>query len=300
MNAAAMNLDTKLPPPVMANDRMGYLLGVSALIHAVIILTVGFTIAVVKDEDLPPTLEVKLVKQKSDASPEDARFIANEDNTGGGTVDEAVVRANPFSSTFESDKANIATDAPSAAQRKPTPEALQILTVEQARRDILSKEAEEEKKQTQKNTATIDQLTVQMQALNDIVDRVSQELAERPKRDYIHTRTKKHRYAAYMQAWIAKIERIGNRKYPRGIKGEVLMMVGIARNGTVESIKLMGTISEGRTGEVALNNAAKRVIKQASPFAPFSPEMGDVDVLHIVRTYKFHGQKFSTGDGPRL
>jgi protein TonB len=38
--------------------------------------------------------------------------------------------------------------------------------------------------------------------------------AKRPRRKYVSATTQEYRYAAYMEAWRAKVERIGNINYP--------------------------------------------------------------------------------------
>ncbi len=293
MSAAAPAQQAQLPT-ITSSDRFGFLLVVSSIVHTFIILTVGFAITVYKDQELPPTLEVVLVQKKSEESPDDAKRLANEDNVGGGTVDENTVRSTPFKAPFEGNQANIAYQTGSPAMQEPLPNTLQILTTDLARKDAYSEDVEQQKKLREKNFSNIDQISMQIEAFEDVIDRKMKQYAERPKRVYIHTRTKKHWAAAYMKHYEAKVERTGNMNYPRRVKGEVIMNVGIFRNGRVESINIVSIISDGVTRRSVLKDAAKRIVRLAAPFQAFSPDMGDADILHMTRTYIFSGKKFST------
>jgi outer membrane biosynthesis protein TonB len=64
---------------------------------------------------------------------------------------------------------------------------------------------------------------------------------ERPKRKFISASTREYAYAAYMRAWVAKIERIGNLNYPdearrRQVHNSLVLTVAVKRDGSVERI----------------------------------------------------------------
>ena len=109
-----------------------------------------------------------------------------------------------------------------------------------------------------------------------------------PKRKWISANTREYEFAAYMQAWVAKVERVGNLNYPEEVRrqqltGDLLMTVGINQDGSVESIDIMRS-----SGLPQLDNAATRIVRLAGPYSPL-PEYikGSVDVLHITRTWRF-------------
>jgi protein TonB len=86
-----------------------------------------------------------------------------------------------------------------------------------------------------------------------------------------------------------KVERIGSDNYPaeaRGkLHGNLRLIVTIRADGTVESIEL-----ERSSGLKVLDAAAFRIVKMATPFAPFPPDIRrDTDLLVITRTW-FFGQ----------
>ena len=112
--------------------------------------------------------------------------------------------------------------------------------------------------------------------------------AKRPKRKFISASTKEYKYAAYMEAWRSKVERIGNLNYPddarkRKLSGSLILEVALNPDGTVNQI----TIRRPSRYKI-LDDAAIRIVRLAAPFSPF-PEgiREDVDILHITRTWQF-------------
>lgn len=84
-----------------------------------------------------------------------------------------------------------------------------------------------------------------VKAFKDIflIDRSSDWRSQLPRRKFISANTKEYEFASYMAAWVAKVERVGNLNYPlelkaRGVAGDLLMTVGVARDGSVESITI--------------------------------------------------------------
>ena len=105
---------------------------------------------------------------------------------------------------------------------------------------------------------------------------------------YISANTKEHNYAAYMEAWRAKVERIGNMNYPnrareKGLSGSLLLDVAIRSDGSVKEI-----IIRRSSGHDLLDSGAVKIVKLAAPFAPFPDRIkGEVDILHVTRNWKF-------------
>lgn len=112
--------------------------------------------------------------------------------------------------------------------------------------------------------------------------------AKRLKRKYISANTREFRYAAYMEAWRAKVERVGNINYPdearvRQLSGNLLLDVSLNADGSVIEITVRRS-----SGHKVLDDAAIRIVELASPFAAFPDDIREeVDILHITRTWKF-------------
>jgi len=91
-----------------------------------------------------------------------------------------------------------------------------------------------------------------------------------------------------MQAWVAKVERVGNLNYPDEIRrlklvGELIMTVAIRQDGSVESIDIHKS-----SGKSQLDQAAVRIVSLAAPYSPLPQDISkNIDVLHITRTWVF-------------
>lgn len=59
-------------------------------------------------------------------------------------------------------------------------------------------------------------------------------------------------------------------------------MVTVKRDGTI--IDLVVVESSGRA---ELDEAAKRIVRLAAPFAPFTGDMAEFDQVEITRTWRF-------------
>ena len=135
-----------------------------------------------------------------------------------------------------------------------------------------------------------------MASLSAEIDRRLKAYAKRPKRKWITARTKEHKYAAYMEAWRQKVERVGNLNYPdearrANLSGNLLLDVALRPDGTVHEIILRRS-----SGERVLDDAAIRIVNLAAPFARFPKSIAEeTDILHVERTWQFlSGNRFAS------
>ena len=136
--------------------------------------------------------------------------------------------------------------------------------------------------------------SMEMAALSAEIQRKLKAKAERPRRKFISASTKEYKYASYMEAWRAKVERVGNLNYPeearkRGLTGSLILDVALKPDGTVEQITIRNS-----SGNKILDDAAIRIVNLAAPFAPLPDNIRqETDILHITRTWQFlHGERF--------
>jgi protein TonB len=112
--------------------------------------------------------------------------------------------------------------------------------------------------------------------------------AKRPRRKFISATTQEYKYAAYMEAWRAKVERVGNLNYPdearrKRLSGSLILDVALNSDGSINEI-----VVRKPSGFPSLDDAAVRIVKLASPYAAFPDAFKkDVDILHITRTWQF-------------
>ena len=68
----------------------------------------------------------------------------------------------------------------------------------------------------------------------------------------------------------------------RGLSGQVVMSIGIRRDGSVESSQVLVS-----SGKPVLDQAALRIAKLAQPYPPLPKTADNIDVLNVVRTWNF-------------
>jgi protein TonB len=277
-----------------ATDRLGLALFVSILVHMVVVLGVTFGAPRIR---LPgaESLEITLVQTRSDKAPDSPQFLAQANQDGGGNADTRDMARSPLPLMEMSDQNNRVPVAQPQPQKpvNTLSDLLTLFTSEDARRAVKTTEPHAEKKparQTEERVGLPERRTrdAERARLNAEINRNWQEFQKTPRHKYLNARTQEYKYAAYMDAWRAKVESVGNLNYPaqakrQNISGSLVMDVAINPDGTVHAIKVMRP-----SGHTVLDDAAVRIVELAAPFAPLPPDLrAETDVLHITRTWKF-------------
>jgi periplasmic protein TonB len=102
--------------------------------------------------------------------------------------------------------------------------------------------------------------------------------------------------APYLDSWRRKVERIGTIHYPTiartlGVKASPVIEVGIDANGRLDK-----AVIRQSSGYADLDNAALQILKLASPFDPFPPELAhDYSVLRFAYEWQFVGGRLRGG-----
>jgi len=139
-----------------------------------------------------------------------------------------------------------------------------------------------------KTAAELVQLSMQIAHLSAQIDRSIQAFSKKIKHRYVAANAREFRDAAYLDAWRAKVERIGNLNYPdeakrRNLSGALVLDVAVKADGRLQKVMIRRS-----SGHKILDDAAINIVKLAAPFAPFSEEMQkDTDILHIIRGWQF-------------
>lgn len=271
---------------VGSGDRLGVTLLFSLIAHAVIAL--GITFSYTRPAPSLPSLDVILVQSASGEKPEKADFLAQANNSGGGTSARPVRPSEQVSSPIPRPENGIA-PVPIRAQipklQEPTPR--EMLTQRKSTFSVNTEHPVHERPTPDEAGDKAEKRRrEEMAKLAAEVARESEHYAKRPRKKFISANTKEYAYAAYMAAWVARIERIGNLNYPdearrRGINGQLVLTVALKRNGSVESIDIIQS-----SGHKILDDAAMRIVRLAAPFPPIPKGQG-VDELYITRTWQF-------------
>lgn len=275
-----------------SNDRFGLSLFGSVLVHIAVVLGLTFSWPKLRDLEGLPTLEITLVQMASDTAPKHPEFLAQANQDGGGDTDKPEIARNPLP-VREIAEHNRELPVLHAAPQRPaaTREATELMT-QRAERKIRGQTAQPEKRDLQMQPPSLglpEDTRAERARLNAEISRNWQELQQRPRRTYLNARTQEYKYAAYMDAWRAKIERIGNLNYPeearrRQLAGNLVLDVALNTDGSVRSVSVQRS-----SGRKILDDAAVHIVELAAPFAPFPPEIrAETDILHITRTWTFN------------
>jgi protein TonB len=131
------------------------------------------------------------------------------------------------------------------------------------------------------------------------ISREEEAYQKRPKRKSLGVRSQEYRFAAYVEAWRQKVERIGNLNYPEAardqkIYGKLQMTVYIESDGSLEKIEIKRS-----SGSPILDQAAKRIVEMGAPYAAFPEDIRkDVDIIDVTRTWTFTKEDNLTSRGP--
>ena len=272
-----------------SNDRFAVSILMALGLHATVLLGIGFILDFKPLTHPLETLDIVLVNWRSETKPEEADFLAQATQLGGGDSDEA---SRPSQVNTGSSPAPVDGEAPLDQQE-------QVSRVADAAREqilIDEKNAEfsqqitsiEQPEHSLPSAAYLMQESMTMAKLQPGIQRDRESKSKLPRRKWISANTRQYEYAAYMQAWVAKVERVGNLNYPEEVRrlkltGDLVMTVGINPDGSVESIDIQRS-----SGLPQLDQAATRIVRLAGPYSPLPEHIHQsVDVLHITRTWRF-------------
>lgn len=262
----------------------------AALLHAGIILGVTFNFEDAAKPETLPTLDIILVQRQSETPPDDADYLAQASQQGGGLQDTPARPQAPISGQIPKPEPGIAPMQSEAAAPQPQPDTpTPTLTMEQSNSEVQQQPDQDETPPTPRPTAReLMERSLEIARLEAEIGRRAEAYAKRPKRKWISANTREYEYASYMQAWVAKVERVGNLNYPsearrQRLYGSLVLTVAIRRDGSIDEIKIIDP-----SGHRVLDEAAIDIVRLASPYSPFPDDIQqEVDILHITRTWQF-------------
>jgi protein TonB len=274
------------------NDRvLGAALGVSIALHATL-MAVHFKMPDPRTRSAPQPLEVVLVNAKTRERPVRAEVLAQSNLDRGGNVDDNRRAKTPLPVT---EPRKPGKDLADARRRVQQLEAQQQRLLAQARESARKVPAESpraapaEEAATRPNGRDLADLSLAAMRLQAQIDLQTEQYQKRPRKKFIGARAAEYRFAQYEEDWRVKIERVGTLNYPAEARGKhygnLRLTVTIRPDGSVESIEL-----DRSSGLKVLDAAAFKIVRMATPFAPFPPNIRrDTDLLVITRTW-FFGQ----------
>lgn len=299
---------------ITAVDRLIFTLIFSVIIYLTILLGISF------DASSPPTnqprvnLEITLVKHQTEPAPEEADYLAQANNEGGGVADEKSPEPTPESPIpVAKEQASVPPvipvtpiapqppeeSVPEKPVEKPPTKSAKIITQAKSVRKVEITVATTDKvemvvKETIKPKLSASELI--FQAKNEIIrleqklETSTRTLSNHPKKRRISAATKEYASAAYREAWRKKVERIGNLNYPqeakrKRINGSLILSVDINPDG---SVPLDGIVISRSSNYKVLDDAAIKIVRLGAPYAAI-PEnvLKGHDMITIIRSWRF-------------
>lgn len=266
------------------SDRLWLAVALSLLIHGVLFYY-AWPIAITSAAHTEP--EIVLINYKNEEPVLETLLVAQWQAAGGGDGSPTDVASAPFSGQ--------AIPSPNELVLQAMRERLQQAEAEQQAR-LMQLESDWQSLQAQPNHAQSSE-QADPQDQNQQTQRLARELHvlktqiqhynSQPRIHFDAPSAKASVFAAYIEDWRAKIERLGTEYYPEQAKGTLSDALQLTAYIDKEGHLIRVDIHQPAQNPL-FNVAAQRIVRLASPFAPFSTEMREQsDVLAITRSWRF-------------
>ncbi len=283
-------------PGINASDRLGFTLFLALIIHAIVVLGVGFTQSKKSSSDVLPGLEVIIANSRSLDTVENADYLAQVDQAGGGKADEKARPSAPVSANTPINQHGLADQARQELNKSQLAiNQIYFLTQQDSEQTIDKTQQNKQKDANSKQVSDTEQRQSKIARLQAEIRQMTIDYAKRPRSITLTAATKKAVEASYLAAWVQKIEQTGNLNYPseariKKIDGQLRLSVRINQAGAILDVQITKS-----SGSSILDEAAKRILRLSEPFAPFSEELLQrADQIVIIRTWNFDSNRLST------
>jgi protein TonB len=262
--------------------------GISLVLHAAV-LSLHFKLPDAISKASERALDVILVNSKSLHKPKDAQARAQNNLDGGGNTEQDRIAGTPLPPSHQSQDG----DSLVNAQRRVAEleaEQRQLMTQAKSKKKVSNESSTRDPQpQAPQNVSGAD-LASSAMAIARLEGQISQNLDaynKWPRKKNIGARADEYRFAQYVEDWRQKVERIGNLNYPEAARGRLygnlMLSITIRADGHLDSVEITRS-----SGHKELDEAAKRIVKLASPYAVFPESIRrDTDVIEISRTWTF-------------
>ncbi len=259
----------------------------SFLLHGMA-LSLHFTFPEASKKLQDKALDVILVNSRSASKPREAQALAQANQDGGGNTDQERRTATPLPPTQQSQTG----DQLEHMQRR-------VQELETRQRELLAQASQARTKPQDKamepvpqppapvNGLVLAEAARAMARLDGEIAKNTEEYTKRPRKKFVGARTQEYRFAQYIEDWRQKVVRVGTLIYPEAARGKLYgsltLTVTLGRDGEVLTISI-----DRSSGHQILDDAARRIVQMAGPYAPFPPAISrDTDQLVITRAWTF-------------
>lgn len=264
-------------------------------LHGILLFALGFAPELRKAS--APTIEITLATFATESAPENADYLAQENQQGSGTLEEKARPSSDLPSPFQDNQLNavqlleqaeaIPEQVKSSAELVTTMlSQLKVKTQQENQNEIIAP--------PERNPRHRIDFSAEIASLEADFNQLRQAYAMRPVVHRINTASTRKADVQYQEIWRRKVMRIGQINYPeearqQKIFGELRLAVQIQRDGTLKSVEIIHS-----SGQKILDDAAIRIVRMAAPYMPFPPKLKGYDVIEIIRTWRFEpGNLFS-------
>lgn len=262
---------------------------VSVALHAFVIFGISFGMGISPDE---MAQEVATVLTQNTQKNEDARFIANASQEGGGEVRQQLRQETTEISPDSSDEMQNTQDIINL-QKQARQQAYQqsYLRTTLSVRYVNSQNDNDSEKRQNDLEAQEERVRKKIRTLEAQLSQKQQVFASKTNIQTVNSNATTHgKAASYLENFRRHVERVANQHYPEqaranNIMGDVRLMVIIAPNGHVKAIRLLES-----SGSPILDEAAKQSVRQSAPYGAFDEDMGKLTELRIIRTWRYSDQ----------
>ncbi|WAK02616.1 TonB family protein [Methylobacter sp. YRD-M1] len=280
------------PPSLSNNDSLLITLFLASVVHIVLILGISFSMP--KPEKVHRSIDIVLVNAPAKKAPKEAKFLAQENQIGAG---EETQKPEPPKQQMSSQGASEAKPvAKKVAEVESKPKAEKKVVVQKvAEKRVVTASKPEEGEQEPRPRLSAESLQQQIAQLGTEI-RQKQESADNTGIKFVN-QLSAHKAIGmqYMKDWESKVERTGNLNYPevaakKNFSATLTMDVGISADGSIYSMRINRS-----SGNPALDEAAKNIVKMSAPFPPLPAEvLKETKVLVIPRVWKFSDESGMT------
>lgn len=262
---------------------------ISVGLHLFLIFGISFGMGVAPDEmaqDVAIALTTNI--QKND----DARFIANASQEGGGEVRQQLRQETTNLSPDSADEVEDAQDIIDL-QKQTRQQAYQqsYLKTTLSVRYVDSQNNNDNENNENDLEVQEERIRKKIRTLEAQLSQKQQVFASKTNTQTVNSNATTHgKSAVYLENFRRHVERIANQYYPEkartdGITGDVRLLVVVSSDGQVKAINLLES-----SGFAILDEAAKQSVRQSAPYGKFTPEMGELSELRIIRTWRYSDQ----------
>jgi protein TonB len=277
-------------------DRLPAMLFLAALFHGILIIGVTFNPELANQFASVISLEVTIVADADQQidRPDEAAYLAQASQEGGGNTTEQVRPAAPLQSAMPVDNEG-QDDGSSLLDAQAHEQSADELLATQDANDRQIKIDPRSDPQPESSTA------IAMEAGSEVTLPLPQDdqatmliRDDEPRQLIISADTRESVIAAYLDNWKRRIEAVGNSYLPQlgkldDISGSPTLMVAIDMSGN-----LTEAIIRKSSGSTVLDLAALDILHRASPFDPFPPEVtAEYDIVRFEYKWLFADQLVS-------